>query len=175
MSTSKHSERGTIHTRRNVAEFNAHDPYNPQFDPGEVAVCTECHALYQRRHWFFDEELYFHQSAQPETRHVLCPACRKIHDRYAEGQVILHASPFLTMHKDEVLRLVRNEEDRAKGTNPLERIIEINESADGVTVTTTDEKLAQRIGRAVKSAYQGHTTYRWSDPKFLSVEWQRSD
>ncbi len=174
MST-KHAERGTIHTRRNLAEFDTHDPYNPRVDPGEVAVCTQCHALYQRRHWFFDEELYFHHNAQPETRKVLCPACQKIRDRYAEGQVLLHASPFLTTHKDEILRLVHNEEDRAKGDNPLERIIAISESADGVTVTTTNEKLAQRIGRTLKSSYQGHTTYRWSDSKFLSVEWQRSE
>jgi len=173
MST-KHAERGTIHTRRNVAEFDAHDPYNPRVDPGEVAVCTECHALYQRRHWFFDEELYFHHNAQLATRKVLCSACQKIRDRYAEGQVILHTSPFLTKHKDEILRLVRNEEDRAKGDNPLERIIEISESADRVTVTTTNEKLAQRIGRTLKSSYQGHTSYRWSDSKFLSVEWQRA-
>jgi len=173
MST-KHAERGTIHTRRNVAEFDAHDPYNPRVDPGEVAVCTECHALYQRRHWFFDEELYFHHNAQLATRKVLCSACQKIRDRYAEGQVILHTSPFLTKHKDEILHLVRNEEDRAKGDNPLARIIEISESADGVTVMTTNEKLAQRIGRTLKSSYQGHTSYRWSDSKFLSVEWQRA-
>ena len=76
--------------------------------------------------------------------------------------------------KDEILRLVHNEETRAKGTNPLERIIEVNESAEGVTVTTTNEKLAQRIGRMLKSSYQGHTTYHWSDPKFLNVEWYRA-
>jgi NMD protein affecting ribosome stability and mRNA decay len=173
MST-KHGDRGTIHTRRNVAEFNAHDPYEPRVDPGEVAVCTDCHALYQRRHWFFDEELYFYHSNDPKTRKVLCPACEKIRDRYAEGQVNLRTSPFLTEHKDEILRLVHNEETRAKGTNPLERIIEVNESAQGVTVTTTNEKLAQRIGRMLKSSYQGHTTYHWSDPKFLNVEWYRA-
>lgn len=174
MST-KRSERGNIHTRRNVAQFDATDPYSPRVDPGEVAVCTECHALYQRRHWFFDEELYFHERVRPETRKILCPACQKIRDRYAEGQVVLRTSPFLTTHKDEILRLVRNEEGRAKGMNPLERIIEIGESAEGVIITTTNEKLAQRIGRSLKSAYQGHTSYRWSDPKFLSVEWQRPE
>ena len=54
---------------------------------------------------------------------------------------------FLTTHKDEIMRLIHNEEDRAKGFNPLERIVEVNESAEGIIVTTTNEKLAQRIGR----------------------------
>jgi NMD protein affecting ribosome stability and mRNA decay len=174
MST-KHAERGTIHTRRNVAEFNAQDPYATRVNPGEVAVCTECHALYQRRHWFYDEELYFSYSNQTDTNKVLCPACQKIRDRYAEGQVTLRSSAFLTNHKEEILHLVRNEEERAKGINPLERIIEIAEAKNGIVITTTNEKMAQRIGRAVRRAYQGETSYHWSDPKFLTVEWQRAE
>jgi len=76
--------RGNIHTRRNLAEFDANDPYTPHFDPGETAVCTECHALYERRHWFFDEEAYFYASMQPDTHKVLPslsknsrPLCRR--------------------------------------------------------------------------------------------------
>jgi NMD protein affecting ribosome stability and mRNA decay len=112
---------------------------------------------------------------QPTTQLVECPACHKIRDRYAEGRVTLQPSSFLDAHKEEILHLIRNEEDRAKGFNPLERIVEIIESEEGIVVTTTNEKLAQRIGRTLKSTYQGHTTYHWSDPKFLSVEWQRPD
>lgn len=172
MST-KSPGRGNIHARRNLAESS--DPYLPDLDSSQVAACTECHAVYQRRHWFFDEDAYFRETMQPETRMVLCPACQKIRDRYAEGQVTLRTGAFLSAHKDEILHLIRNEEARAKGFNPLERIIEMTESSQGIVVTTTNEKLAQRIGRAVKSAYQGHTTYRWSDPKFLSVEWERPE
>ncbi|MGE0824866.1 MAG: BCAM0308 family protein [Candidatus Binatia bacterium] len=174
MST-KDAGRSNVHTRRNLAEFTGTDPYAPKVDPGNVLLCTQCQAIYQRRHWFFDAEAYFHFDMQPDTIKGLCPACQKIRDRYADGQVVLHASPFLTAHKDEILRLIHNEETRAKGLNPLERLIEVSESDAGITVTTTTEKLAQRIGRAVKSAYQGETTYRWSDPKYLSVEWQRAE
>lgn len=174
MSTKTHG-RGNVKTRRNLAEVDAHDPYQPRLAPGEVAACTECRALYQRRHWFFDADAYMRETMQPTTRMVLCPACQKIRDRYAEGQVTLHASPFLTAHKDEVLRLVRNEEERAKGINPLERIVELKESDNEIIVTTTNEKLAQRIGRTLKHSFQGTTTYHWSDPKFLSVEWTRPE
>lgn len=167
--------RGNVPTRRNLAEFDANDPYTPRFAPGETAVCTACHALYERRHWFLDEEAYFHASLQPATHKVLCPACQKIRDGYAEGQVTLRASAFLTAHKDELRRIIQNEEARAKRDNPLERIIAITESDEGMLVTTTNEKLAQRIGRTLKSAHHGETTYRWSEPKFLTVEWQRPD
>src|SRR5215813_3777651 len=162
-----------VRVRRNLADST--DPYLPRIDPGEVAACSECHALYQRRHWFFDTEAYFRETMQPTTRMVLCPACQKIRDRYAEGKVTLQPSVFLTTHRDEILHLIHNEEERAKGINPLERIVGISESAGALVVTTTNEKLAQRIGRALKSAYQWYTTYQWSEPKFLSVEWQRPE
>jgi NMD protein affecting ribosome stability and mRNA decay len=174
MST-KTQGRGNVKTRRNLAEVDAHDPYQPRLAPGEVAACTECKALYQRRHWFFDADAYMRETMQPTTRMVLCPACQKIRDRYAEGQVTLRTSSFLVAHKDEVLRLVHNEEERAKGINPLERIVELKESDNEIIVTTTNEKLAQRIGRALKQSFQGATTYHWSDPKFLSVEWVRPE
>lgn len=167
--------RGNVKTRRNLAEFNATDPYQPRLDPGEVAACTECQAVYQRRHWFFDHDAYVRETMQPATRMVLCPACQKIRDRYAEGQVTLRASSFLAEHKEEIVRLIHNEEERAKGFNPLERLVELTDSEEGIVVTTTNEKLAQRIGRSLKSAYHGQTTYQWSDPKFLSVEWSRSE
>lgn len=162
-----------VPVRQNLPEST--DPYQLRLDPGEVAACTECHALYQRRHWFFDDDAYMRDTMQPETRMVLCPACQKIRDRYAEGRVTLHPSSFLHTHKEEILRSIHNEEARAKDNNPLGRIVEITEPDGTLVVTTTNEKLAQRIGRLLKSTYQGQTTYQWSESKFLSVEWQRPD
>lgn len=174
MST-KTQGRGGIRTRRNLAAFAAADPYQPRLDPGEVAACTACQAVYQRRHWFFDHDAYVRATMEPTTRMILCPACQKIRDRYAEGRVTLRPSAFLSAHKDDIVRAMRNEEERAQGVNPLERIVELTEAEEGIIVTTTNEKLAQRIGRTLKSTFQGQTTYQWSDPKFLSVEWTRPD
>ncbi len=157
--------------RRNVQQYG--DPYIPKLNQGEIAVCTRCHGVYQRRHWLFDEELYTRSVSDPATRQVLCPACHKIGDNYPEGEVILRGE-FLDAHRGEIMNLVSNEEDRAKGLNPLERIVRITDSNGGVTITTTNEKLAQRIGRALQRAYQGEVSYRWSeDTKYLHVEWVR--
>jgi NMD protein affecting ribosome stability and mRNA decay len=161
-----------VRTRRNVHQYG--DPYLPKINPGEIAVCTTCHAIFRRRHWFFDDDVYRSVAPQPQTKAVTCPACRKIRDRYFEGQVTLAPSAFLNDHKQEILNLIRNEEERAKGFNPLERIMSIKEEDGKLTVLTTDEKLSQRIGRELKKAYQGRTSYRWSeDTKCLRVVWTR--
>lgn len=157
--------------RRNVQQYG--DPYLPKLNHGETAVCTRCHALYQRRHWFFDEEAFKRAAVQTHTHHVTCPACKKIADNYPEGEVLLRGS-FLQMHRDEIMRLLSNEEERAKGLNPLERIVRMTDGSGGLLVTTTNEKLAQRIGRALHKAYQGDVQYKWSaDTRYLRVEWHR--
>ncbi len=157
--------------RRNVQRYG--DPYIPKLNQGETAVCTRCRAIYQRRHWFFDEELLTRSQRQATTRQVICPACQKIEDNYPEGEVVLRGD-FLSSHRGEIMNLVSNEEERAKGLNPLERIVRISQGDGTLTITTTNEKLAQRIGRALQKAYQGEVSYRWSeDTKYLHVEWAR--
>jgi len=69
--------------RRNVQQND--DPYLPKLDPGQAGVCTRCHAIYQRRHWFFDEPLFNQIAVQAQTRHILCPACRKIGRQLSRG------------------------------------------------------------------------------------------
>jgi len=156
-------------------ERQYHDPYLPHLGPGETAVCTGCHAVFLRRHWRFDEPLYTQLARRRDTRRLTCPACKKIEDGYFEGEVTLVSGPFLDSHRQEILNLIRNQEGRAKGEiNPLERIVAIDKDNGRLVVRTTNEKLAQRIGRELRKAYQGRTVYRWSENnRRLRVTWAR--
>ena len=72
------------------------------------------------------------------------------------------------------MNLIKNEEERARGFNPLERIMKISDVKDGLEVTTTNEKLAQRIGKRLQKACQGKVEYKWSDDtKLIRVDWER--
>jgi hypothetical protein len=62
------------------------------------------------------------------------------------------------------------------GINPLERIISISEEDGKIEIATTDEKLAQRIGRELRKACGGALVFRWSeDSKLLRVSWSRQE
>ena len=105
---------------------------------------------------------------------MICPACHKIQDRFAGGVITLEGR-FLKTHKDQIIHLIQNQETRAKAINPLERIISIKNRGDRVEVQTTNERLAQRIGREIQRAYKGKAAYHWSrDNKFVRVEWHRA-
>jgi NMD protein affecting ribosome stability and mRNA decay len=149
------------------------DPYLLKEEIYDMAVCKSCCAIYHNKRWYLDGDLYQKMIKLKSTFKTLCPACLKIKDKFPGGIVRLKGV-FLKDHKEEILNLIKNEEQRARGFNPLERVIEINEFEEGMEITTTNEKLAQRIGKSLQRAYHGKVDYKWThDTKLLRVEWER--
>lgn len=148
------------------------DPYLPKEGPHDMAVCEKCHAIYHNKRWSMDETLYKRSKENKKTLFALCPACRKIRDNYAEGFVILKGD-YLKEHKQDILNLIKNEEERAMGYNPLERIIDIKDRGSMVEITTTHEKLAQRIGKKIHSAFKGNLEMKLTEDRVTRVVWER--
>ncbi|HBO85265.1 MAG: hypothetical protein A2073_04765 [Deltaproteobacteria bacterium GWC2_42_11] len=148
------------------------DSYLSKDDQHEMAMCKQCHAIYHNKRWSFDEKLYMKKRDHKKTLLVLCPACQKIRDKYAEGFVTLKGN-YLKEHKQDILNLIKNEEEKAMGYNPLERIIEIKDRGSVVNITTTHEKLAQRLGKKVHKACQGRLEIKWTEDRVTRVVWER--
>jgi len=146
-----------------------HDSYLPRRSPAGVIRCAGCGAFYYRRRWSLSSPAGF-DSARVR-RQFYCPACRKIKDHRASGEVRLagiHAND-----RREILRILRNEEARAMEKNPLERIIRLDQLNGDWRIETTNEKLAQRLGRTMKKAKGGKVAYKWShNNKFVRVVWE---
>ncbi len=159
-------------SRKNVDRET--DPYIPRKGASAVGACPKCHAIRRNKRWYLDEKEYTALTRRRGTAaQERCPACRKIADGFPSGVVLLRGG-YLREHREEILKLVRNEEKRAMGFNPLERIISVKEEGDKLEIATTDEKLAQRIGREVRKACRGTVKYKWSeDSKLLRVNWAR--
>lgn len=152
---------------------NYGDPYITQTSSEETRVCTECRSIYTGRRWYLKEQVEPEKLRNQPVHNTICPACRKIHDR-SPGGIVHVAGSFVRDHKDDIMNLIRNEGDRAMAINPLERIMDIEINNGGYDVLTTNEKLAQRIGRALHKAYSGVVEYKWSeDNKLARVNWQR--
>jgi hypothetical protein len=165
---------------------NIHDNDDPYSLPGAISdgtMCSGCQAVFHGGRWVLDEELRRKlekarareqaRQAHPVNHLTRCTACRKVQDRCPGGVVTLRGE-YLARHHDEILALVRNEEKKAIGTNAIERIIQIIETDGQVVIETTNEKLAQRLGRAVHKACHGDIQYKWSeDNKLARVEWRR--
>jgi len=162
---------GVKRIRRNIENYG--DPYITHVRPEEIRVCSECEAIYTGQRWYLKSQIESQKLKGQKIHYTICPACRKTRDR-SPGGIVQLSGAFLKEHKDDVLNLIRNEGDRAMAVNPLERIIDIEGSNTHYGVMTTNEKLAQRIGRSLHRAYDGEVTYKWSeDNKLVRVIWHR--
>lgn len=158
-------------SRKNVDRET--DPYIPRKSASSVGACPKCHAIRRNKRWHMDEKEYAALTRKSAASLERCPACRKIADGFPSG-VILVRGGYLRGHREQIMRLARNEEKRAMGINPLERIISVEDVDGRLEITTTDEKLAQRIGRELRKACRGTLEYKWSeDSKLLRVNWAR--
>ena len=151
------------------------DPYLPKGASKKISVCEGCHAVYKKKRWYADPHLYIAAVKISDTAVAVCPACLKIRDNFPGGIVTL-TGDYVLLHKQELLNLIKNEEARARGFNPLERVMSVKETGyGGMVISTTNEKMAQRIGRAIRKAFSGKVTYQWShDNKLARVDWARA-
>jgi NMD protein affecting ribosome stability and mRNA decay len=148
------------------------DSYLFRRAPKGMLSCQGCGAVYAHGRWALEpaDEIRRAVAIGAGVRAASCPACRKIREHYFQG--IVEISGIAAGERAEILRLLKNEEIRAREKNPLERICAIVNSPGGLTVETTTEKLAQRLGRSLHKARGGRVIYKWSHRnKFARVLW----
>jgi hypothetical protein len=103
---------------------------------------------------------------------ISAPACRRINDCFPAGTVTLHGD-IARQRKDEVIGLARNEEAAEKGEHPLNRIVDIGETDEGLVISTTDIHLPRRMGEALKRAHRGELTMHFDEEGyFVRVNWR---
>src|SRR5512139_667346 len=122
------------------------DPYLPDAGYKEPALCQSCQAIYRQKRWQLDPTLAGKLANDPEVHWVTCPACQKISEAYPQGILTLRGS-YLWNHEPEIRNILDNAVNRLSARNPLERIISVQRQGDDLIIETTDNKLAEQLGR----------------------------
>ena len=163
----------TTFTKRVDHEAGRHRPARSMKEP---AVCKICSAVYADRRWTAAGEASGAEKHKPwrPSQMTVCPACAQASTGEPRGFVFLDGVFFMT-HQDEIENLLRNEAERAADDNPLARILDWKRGqGHRLTVTTTTEHLAQRLGHALQKAFDGEVQYGFShENKLARVTWQR--
>ncbi|HSE26539.1 MAG TPA: BCAM0308 family protein [Pyrinomonadaceae bacterium] len=158
-------------TKRVDHEAGRHRPSRAASEP---AVCESCGAVYAKRRWTAANSASENKNKHQRLTTMVCPACVQQRTGEPRGFVYLDGN-FFVVHHEEIEQLLRNEAERAAEDNPLARIMKWNRGEDHkLTVTTTTEHLAQRLGRALEKAFGGATNYDFShENKLARVTWLR--
>jgi hypothetical protein len=140
----------------------------------EPAYCPGCGAVYVKRHWshLVAARVQARTAGKPIDVRV-CPSCRRARSGAPHG--FLHVDgEFFTAHRAEIEQLLHNEVDRARVEHPLDQALAWETLVgDGLLVTTTTEHLAQRLGRALRDAYDGELHFGFSHENRLAHIWWR--
>ena len=149
------------------------DAYRQKLGSTETAICKKCGMIYQNKRWTFDEAESRRLSGESGVTKVLCQACQRMADDNPAGVVTLSGS-YLLEHENDILNMIKRTEARSRTKNPLGRIMEINQEGNVLTISTTEDKLAQKLGREVYKAHKGELHYSWSLVlHFVRVNWTR--
>jgi len=142
------------------------DSYKAKGKLTEPTVCPDCGAVFRAGRWQW--------LAKPrDANKTSCPACHRIHDHFPAGFVTLRGE-FFASHEQEILKLIQHREAQEKAEHPLQRIMAIEKTEQGILVTTTDIHLARGIGEALHHAYQGELEFHYNpDQNLLRVSWSR--
>jgi hypothetical protein len=98
----------------------------------DVTGSPKCGASYREGRWTW-------QSAPAGSSERLCPACERITYHYPAG--VLHVEGgFAALHRDDLIGLLRNVEERERSNHPLKRIMSIEQPP-----TTADKENLVRV------------------------------
>jgi hypothetical protein len=126
-----------------------------------IAVCPNCHALYFDKHWHSWSHASQVLPANHRLSEELCFACRSLgagkkqgSEFGYEGEIVLSGfnDPALKL---EVVRTAKNVASRALERNPEAQVIKIEDKGRTVRITTTDNRLAEAIGKEIDRSHKG--------------------
>jgi hypothetical protein len=134
----------------------------------ELAGCPRCGASYRNGRWTW-------KTAPAGSYEHVCPACERVAADYPAG-VLQVEGAFAASHRDDLIGLIRNLEERESAEHPLKRIMAVTDEGAGFVVTVTDAKLVETFGRALKKGYEGRlerppTTSE--KPNRVRIRWSR--
>ena len=157
---------GSYGRKDRLIKEERHDVYKEKGKLTEPTLCPECGALFVNGRWSW-------KKTEEKANKVLCPACKRIADKYPAGYIEIRGAYFKD-HSDDILNLIRNIEKQEKEEHPMERIMAIADEKDHTLVTTTGIHLARRIGEALSRSHQGNLSINYSeDENRIRGFWER--
>ncbi|MBN1289051.1 MAG: hypothetical protein JXA49_05380 [Actinobacteria bacterium] len=136
--------------------------------------CPTCGALYNGRRWIpKPDNQTVREYAKEGCRNATCPGCLRLERRQIEGIVTLRGS-FFDRHKDEVWNLVNRVAKNKEKRNVSSRILDVAQDNGDTVIQTTDEHLAERMGKELQKAFKGNLVMKWQEGGALvRVFWER--
>ncbi|MHB8894033.1 MAG: BCAM0308 family protein [Candidatus Geothermincolia bacterium] len=139
-----------------------------------MKLCPKCGAIWDGERWVPEPDEALRKEFEKKHHCAeLCPGDLRIEKKQVEGIVTLKGK-FLASHKLEINNLVGRVARDARKRNVAARILQSVEDDDTLVLETTDEHLAEKMGKEVEKAFKGALEIKWQKKDtFARVNWHR--
>lgn len=141
----------------------------------EFLVCSDCGIFYYDKAWHKSllNEKQEHLKENRQFKFTLCPVCKMKKDKIFEGELVVKLKMKNEKIKTDALNTVKNSDEQAQDRDPLDRILWTKERKDGLHIFTSENQLAVRIGKKLKSSFPGSTLeIKHSGEDIIRVYWE---
>lgn len=126
-------------------------------------LCRQCQAVYDGKGWIAFKKM--DPKMVDQLKMGICPACHEENDHMSDG--ILHIRGMgVAAHQKEIVNHINKMGKQAEEKNIEDRVERVDQGRGEITVYTTLNQLAVRIGKGVASSYKGGK---------LDIKWSRED
>lgn len=135
-----------------------------------LVLCSDCRAVYYKKSWHHSALNLKSVKESAPVNFVLCPACQMIKNHQFEGQIIILNIP--ENLKTELNNLIKGYCERAYQADPMDRLIEIKKSKNGLVATTTENQLANKLAKKIKDTFKKvkiKTTFSKDPSDFVDI------
>ncbi len=150
-----------------IYSYKIKDPYMDRSLYKDPTLCPSCGLIYHGKRWKMDPELI--KTLKEKDKEIYskeCPACRKIKDKYPLGIVEIEGN-FIEEKNEEIHARIKHIAAEEYNHNPLERIIEIQNSKGKIAILTTTEHLAEKIGKKIAKTFHKNIKISFSEQEKL--------
>jgi len=123
----------------------------------EFLKCSDCGIVYFDKAWHHGllEEKQEHLKENRQFKFTLCPACKMKKDKVFEGELVVKFKTYNLKLKTDLLNTIKNSNKQGQERDPLDRILWTEEKGDEVRIFTSENQLAVKIGKKLKSSFPG--------------------
>jgi len=119
----------------------------------DLLICKECNAVYFYKSWHHRLEDYPYLKKTKNLKFTFCPACQMIKEKKFEGEVIV--KNVSSKVKANLINLIKNFGKEAFKKDPQDRVISIIDNGSQLRILTTENQLAQRLGKKISQVFKG--------------------
>lgn len=143
---------------------------------GDYIFCPRGEAVYYEKSWHHVEKFFLNFPDSERDKDVsfqLCPAHEMEKNKQYEGEVIIRDVP--DAMRMDLNGLVERMGEHAMRRDVLDRVLGMRWAKNQLTVTTSENQLAQKIGRKIKETFKKHIAEhilrpRGGDSDIVSVQ-----